>query len=85
MLFFHGAIATTALVAGLFFIRFWRASRDSLFLYFAVAFWLFAAQSVATAALQNPPETRHYLYLLRLAGFALIIVGIIHKNRRERG
>lgn len=31
------------LVAGLFFLRFWRASPDRLFASFAAAFWLLAA------------------------------------------
>jgi hypothetical protein len=29
-------------------------------------------------------ESRHALYLLRLAAFVLIIIGIVDKNRRER-
>ena len=33
-----GAAATASLVAALFFLRFWRQSRDSLFLWFSVAF-----------------------------------------------
>jgi hypothetical protein len=33
-------------------------------------------------AVVNPPsETRHYLYVLRLLAFVLIIVAIIDKNR----
>jgi hypothetical protein len=70
-----------AFIAGLFFVRFWRESGDRLFVFFASAFWLLAAQWTAVALLANPPETRHYLYLARIAAFALIIVGIIDKNQ----
>jgi hypothetical protein len=82
--FLQGAVAMAAVVAGSFFVRFWRESRDRLFLFFAAAFWLMAAQWTAVAMLQNPPETRHYLYLIRIAAFALIIAGIIDKNRGGR-
>lgn len=84
LLFLQGAIAIAAGISGLFFYRFWHQSRDRLFLFFAAAFWLFAIQSIATALLQNPPETRHYLFLLRLTGFALIIIAILDKNRDTR-
>jgi uncharacterized protein DUF5985 len=37
---------------GLFFLRFWRESRDLLFGYFAVAFFLLAIQRVPVANLE---------------------------------
>ena len=33
-----GAIAMASLIIALFFVRFWRASRDRFFLYFALSF-----------------------------------------------
>jgi hypothetical protein len=36
--FLIGLIATASVAAGLFFLRFWRDSRDSLFLAFGLAF-----------------------------------------------
>ena len=38
--FLSGAITMGFLAGGLFFLRFWRETRDQLFLTFAVAFWL---------------------------------------------
>ena len=38
--FLSGAITMGFLVAGFFFLRFWKRTRDSLFLAFAAAFWL---------------------------------------------
>lgn len=35
-----GAIATCSFVIGLFLFRFWRATADRFFLFFAVSFWI---------------------------------------------
>ena len=45
-----GAIALASFVAGLFFFRYWRSTRDSFFLYFALSFWIEAANRVALEA-----------------------------------
>ena len=37
---YWGALAMACWVAGLFFLRFWRLSRDRLFVFFVLAFWL---------------------------------------------
>lgn len=79
--FCYGIIAMGCAIAGLFFLRFWRETRDSLFAFFAVAFWALAAERVALVALSVEESTRHYFYLLRLFAFLLIIVGIADKNR----
>ena len=80
--FFWGALALASWVAGLFFAKFWRLSRDRLFGLFALAFWTLALHWTLLGILDSPVETRHYLYLLRLAAFVLIIVAIVDKNRR---
>ena len=80
--FLSGAITTGFLVAGFFFLRFWKRTRDSLFLAFAAAFWLLGlAQALLTFA-NIPVEERSWLYLLRLAAFSIILVSIWRKNRR---
>ncbi|HEY3886487.1 MAG TPA: DUF5985 family protein [Vicinamibacterales bacterium] len=79
--FWYGAIAMGCWVAGLFFLRFWRATRDRLFAFFAAAFWLLAAERVALVAVAVDESTRHYFFFLRLAAFVLIIIGIADKNR----
>ena len=74
--------ATCAGISGLFFLRFWRASRDPLFVCFCAAFWLIAL-SWALLALFNPQEeARPYIYFLRLVAFSLIMIGIVAKNAR---
>jgi predicted small integral membrane protein len=80
-LFLHGACATSALVIGLFFLRYWRTTHDRLFLFFLSAFWLFALHWLGLAIANPTDETRHWFYLTRLVAFLAIIVGIIDKNR----
>ncbi len=82
--FLSGMITLGFLTAGLFFLRFWKRTRDSLFLAFAFAFWLLGAHQAMIALTQIPVEERSPLYLLRLAVFGLIIVSIWAKNRRLR-
>ena len=78
--FLSGALALGLGVLGLFFLRFWRRTRESLFAIFAIAFWLLALNVVA-ATLAGSDEFHHAsIYLLRLAAFGLIIAAIIRKN-----
>ncbi|MEP7010340.1 MAG: DUF5985 family protein [Acidobacteriota bacterium] len=77
-----GASAAVCLFIGIFFLRFWRTSRDRLFLVFAVAFGVFSLHWALLGLADVPNESRHYFYLLRLLAFVLIIGGVIDKNRR---
>lgn len=83
-MFVYGMITAGYIVAGLFFLKFWARSRDPLFMIFALAFWLLAAAQVLLAMLDIPREEQGWVYLLRLAAFALIIVAIIQKNISRR-
>jgi hypothetical protein len=76
-----GAMAMAYLVSGLFFLRFWRDSRDRLFLAFAVAFGLLAAQRTLLTVLSDRPDAHLPLYGVRLLAFLLIIAAIVDKNR----
>jgi hypothetical protein len=78
--FLSGAITMGFLVCGLFFWRFWMRTRDSLFAWFAVAFWLLMLGQALLALTGIPVEERSWIYLLRLAAFLLIIVAILRKN-----
>lgn len=80
----RGALALASWVAGLFFLRFWRLSRDRLFIFFCAAFWLLAVNWLSLAVNHWVPETRHQAFLVRLLAFVLIIIGVIDKNRRGR-
>ena len=82
--FVFGIITMGYIVAGLFFAKFWRRSRDPLFAIFAVAFWLLALNQAIVAVLDVPREEQSWAYLLRLAAFVLIIVAIAYKNAAGR-
>ncbi len=77
-----GATTMGFLTAGLFFLRFWRRTRDSLFLAFAMAFWLLGLNQALLVLTNVPVEERSWLYLLRLAAFAIILWSIGLKNQR---
>jgi Family of unknown function (DUF5985) len=79
-IFLGGVTAGGFLMAGGFFLRFWRKSRDGLFLAFAIAFWLMAADQAVVKVIVNPEENRPEAYLLRLAAFAMIAFAVVRKN-----
>jgi hypothetical protein len=76
-----GAVAMASSVAALFFLRYWRKTRDLLFLLFALAFAVDAITRVALSLGGGGGEQEPFFYLARLVTFALIIAAIIHKNR----
>lgn len=78
-----GLIVAGDLVAALFFLKFWRRSADVLFAIFAAAFLLLASGQALLALTNVPVEERSWIYLLRLAAFTLIIMGIVQKNRAD--
>jgi hypothetical protein len=80
--FLIGAISMASWVAGLYFLQFWRATRDRLFLIFAMAFWLLCLTRLALAISKSEETT--YVYWVRLAAFVLILLAIVDKNRPRR-
>jgi hypothetical protein len=82
--FMQGGCCVASWAIGLFFLRFWRVSRDRLFLFFVAAFWAFALNWVGLVAVEATDETRHWFYVVRLAAFLLLAVGIVDKNRRTK-
>jgi hypothetical protein len=76
-----GAVAMASLVATLFFLRFWRQTKDSFFLLFAIAFAIDAVFRFILGMNTFPNETEPLFYLPRLAMFGLIILAVIQKNR----
>jgi len=79
-----GFLTLGFLTIGLFFLKFWRRTKDGLFLAFAVGFALLAANAAATTLLNVPSENQSYIYLLRLAAFVLIIAAVLRKNFGRR-
>jgi hypothetical protein len=80
--FISGAIAMGYLILGVFFLKFWRRTRDSFFVLFALAFGLLAANQAAFAGIGPTGSGEGWIYLFRLGAFLLIIVAIVRKNMR---
>ncbi|MGQ0589408.1 MAG: DUF5985 family protein [Sphingosinicella sp.] len=80
--FLSGAIVIGFVIAGLFFLRFWKRTRENLFVAFALAFWLLGLTQALLTFTDIPVEERSWLYLLRLSAFLLILGSIWVKNRR---
>ncbi|MGA0606462.1 DUF5985 family protein [Phenylobacterium sp. VNQ135] len=78
--FFAGSVTLGFLIAVVFFLKFWRRTRDPLFLTFAAAFGLLAVNQAAPLVFDIPREDQAPVYLLRLAAFGLIIWAILRKN-----
>lgn len=81
----QGMLAMGFSVVGLFFLKYWRISHDRLFGAFALAFFMFAAERIALAVIGVVSPEAEHLFVLRLAGFVLILLAIIDKNRNEEG
>lgn len=79
-----GAVAMASLVATLFFLRFWRQTRDGFFLLFAIAFGIDAVTRFVLGLTQVSDETEPFYYVTRLFTFGLIILAIVLKNRPQR-
>ena len=79
-----GAVAMASFVAALFFLRFWRQTRDNFFLLFSIAFCLDALSRLALGMTHPSDEEEPFFFLARLLMFAIIIVAIVQKNRPGR-
>jgi hypothetical protein len=78
--FLAGAVALGYFVSGMYFLRFWRKTHDRLFLSFAAAFWLMAANQTIVSLLGAADERSGYAYILRVLGFVIILLAIADKN-----
>ena len=78
-----GATALASFAAGLFFLRFWVKTRDRLFIIFALAFWLMGINWLLMPLAQRDELNSPAMYLLRLAAFTMILLGIVDKNRSK--
>jgi hypothetical protein len=79
--FLLGLIVTSSFLAGAFFLKFWRKTRDLLFLGFATAFMIEGVNRLAFLFLDEPNEGAPLVYTVRLFSYLLILAAIIHKNR----
>lgn len=79
-----GAMVMAYVVVAAFFFKFWRSTRDRLFMIFGLAFFLLSVQRVALGLTTETIEDTTPLYVVRLIAFILILIAIIDKNRSGR-
>jgi hypothetical protein len=83
--FLQGATFLGSLAVAVCFLRFWRESREPLFLVFAGAFTVFAVNRVALAVLADgDEEQRLWVYVTRALAFSLIAGAVVQQNLRRR-
>jgi len=79
-----GGIATLSIIAGVFFLRFWRSSRDRFFLYFAASFLIEGVNRFVLYLTVGLQEDAPAYYTVRLIAYGLIVFAIVVKNRERR-
>ncbi len=77
-----GAIAACCFIAALFFLRFWKTTKDIFFLFFALSFLIECANRVSLALFFDLTEGSPIYYLIRFISYSFIIFAILQKNRR---
>ena len=84
-IFLLGAMTMGCAVASLFFFRFYRASRDRLFLWFGLSFLIEAVNRTHFALSGSSAGDDAPLYFsIRLLSYLLILWAILEKNMGRR-
>lgn len=78
-----GMFVGMGLAVGLFFCRFWQKTRERLFALLALVFLLLSIERCVLAFVPAGHESRHFIFIVRLLAFALLIIGIVDKNRQS--
>jgi hypothetical protein len=78
--FLLGVTAMGFLTAGLFFLQFWKDTRDSFFFAFFASFTIEAITRGIQLLLARPNEGHPAIHTVRLVAFLLILAAIIRKN-----
>lgn len=79
-----GAISMACLMTSLFFVRFWRTTRDRFFLFFAIAFAIESVCRMMLGIIKFSSEQEPFFYLIRLCAYLIILFAIIDKNWIKR-
>lgn len=81
--FLLGYIAGTSAVVALYFLRFWKDTRDFLFFAFAVFFAVQGGTRTFAFSTASPNLVNTWSYLLRLLSILLVVAAIARKNTRR--
>lgn len=83
-IFLLGFITASSLAAVLFFLRFWKDTRDLLFAAFALFFLAQAASDTLVLGYSHPNEGSGWLFQFRLLSILVVLGAILWKNRSTR-
>lgn len=78
--FLVGVIATSSIMAGIFFLKFWKRTRDFLFLAFAISFIIEGLDRASVMMLARSNEGSPWIYLVHLFAAGLLLFAILKKN-----
>lgn len=81
--FMSGVVATTFLVAGLYFRFFWLRTRDRLFFFFSLSCFILVIERVCLVTVSPQYEFAPLIYVIRLVAFVVLLLAIISKNLRS--
>jgi hypothetical protein len=79
----YGVIIAEELFIALYFARFWRGTRDSLFLFLTAGFVVMAIHRFLLGYAKAHGivlEQQTLFFIIRAASYLLILTGILHKN-----
>jgi uncharacterized membrane protein HdeD (DUF308 family) len=79
-IFLLGAEASAAFTAVVFFLRFWRDTRDFLFGAFAFFFLVEGSNRIVLSMMRHPNEGSPWIYVARLIALLVLLGAIIRKN-----
>lgn len=89
--FLSGISMATFAASGVFFLKFWKASKDPFYLHFSIACWLLAFERVAVVILSYmlnlvtpEDETGSWIYIFRLSAFLIIFLAVLQKNQSAK-
>jgi hypothetical protein len=68
------------LTAAVFFLRFWKQTRDRFFLSFAASFLVEGVSRVALLFIDRPSQPHAVMYVIRMLASLLIVWAILQKN-----
>jgi UDP-N-acetylmuramyl pentapeptide phosphotransferase/UDP-N-acetylglucosamine-1-phosphate transferase len=79
-----GAIVLASFLISLYFLRFWRSTKDRFFLFFALSFALQGGLRIFLGINAPASEDEPAYYLVRLLAYVLILYAIYDKNRAQQ-
>lgn len=79
--FIRGATMMAEAGVSLFFLKYWKETKDRLFFYFALSFCIMAISQLIVCIAKDSGEYAPIGYGIRASAFVLLLLGIFEKNR----